>query len=56
MKSNCCQSKVYVVGGHMRIDADNIDKYDVQRGKTYWYECDKCKQACDKLIKQYSGE
>lgn len=48
MKSNCCQAPLWVICGKLKIDAENkIELAALPRGKTCFYICKQCDQACD---------
>ena len=44
--SKCCGDKASIVCGRHLYDPEG-DDINIQRGKTYYYECKKCKEACD---------
>ena len=51
--SSCCKAKLWLCGAsrkYPKLDANDPDNYKkVERGRTYYYECDKCKQECDAI-------
>jgi len=53
MLSKCCKAFVWLICGRLKLDAmDEEALKKIPRGKTCFYACDKCENACDILGEQ----
>jgi hypothetical protein len=53
MKSECCGAKVWVACGRLKVNPDDSDTLPM--GRTYFYLCDNCCNACD-AVKEEKDE
>jgi len=46
--SDCCNSMAWLVAGKFKVNPEDHERLKlIPRGKTCFYMCDKCNEACD---------
>lgn len=45
--SDCCRDDVCIVGGRFKFDPKSDAEFTINKGKTYYYLCQKCNKPCD---------